>query len=54
MSFEGACSYIQSERGRQFDPHIVDMFTALPPSQWQEVRRVASASTAFSNLFQAA
>lgn len=54
MSFEEACSYIQSERGRHFDPHIVDMFTALPPSQWQEVQRVASASTAWTNLFQAA
>jgi response regulator RpfG family c-di-GMP phosphodiesterase len=54
MGFEEACSYIQSERGRQFDPHIVDMFTALPPSQWQEVQRVATANTALTSLFQAA
>jgi response regulator RpfG family c-di-GMP phosphodiesterase len=54
MSVEDACSYIQSERGRLYDPEIVDMFTALPPSQWQEVQRVASASTALTNLFQAA
>jgi hypothetical protein len=30
------------------------MFTALPTSQWQEVRRVASTSTALNNLFHAA
>lgn len=54
MSFDEACSYIQSERGRQFDPYIVDMFTALPPSQWQEVQRVATASTTLTSLFQAA
>lgn len=54
MSFEAACSYIQSERGRHFDPHIVDMFAALPPSQWQEVQRLASTSTSPARLFQAA
>ncbi len=54
MSFQDACDYIQSERGRHFDPHIVDMFTALPASQWQEVHRLASTSTALANLFQAA
>ena len=54
MSFEEACSYINSERGRHFDPHIVDMFTALPASHWQEVQRVASSSTALAALFQAA
>jgi len=54
MSFQDACDYIQSERGRHFDPHIVDMFTALPASQWQEVHRAASTSTALANLFQAA
>lgn len=54
MSVEEACNYIQSERGRQYDPEIVDMFTALPPSQWQEVQRVARASTALNKLFHAA
>lgn len=54
MSFEEACGYINSERGRHFDPHIVDMFTALPASHWQEVQRVASASTALATLIQAA
>ena len=54
MSFEEACRYINSERGRHFDPHIVDMFTALPPSHWREVQRVASTSTALASLFQAA
>ena len=54
MSVEDACDYIQSERGCQYDPEIVDMFTALPPSQWQEVRRVASTGTALNNLFHAA
>ena len=54
MSFEDACSYINSERGRLFDPHIVDMFTALTPSQWQAVHRAASTSTASSSLSQAA
>jgi response regulator RpfG family c-di-GMP phosphodiesterase len=54
MSFEDAFAYINSERGRHFDPHIVDMFTALPPSQWQAIQRVASTSTTLSNLFHAA
>jgi response regulator RpfG family c-di-GMP phosphodiesterase len=54
MSFEDACSYINSERGRHFDPHIADTFTALPPSHWQEVRRMAGAGAARTNLFQAA
>jgi len=54
MSVKEACSYIQSEHGRLYDPEIVDMFTALPPSQWQEIQRVARASTALTNLFQAA
>ena len=54
MSFQDACDYVQSERGRQFDPRIVDMFTALPASQWQEVHRVASASTRLNNLLHAA
>lgn len=53
MSVEEACNYIQSERGRLYDPEIVDMFTALPPSQWQEVQCLASTSTALTNLFQA-
>lgn len=54
MSFEDACNYIKSERGRHYDPQIVDMFTALPPSQWQDVQRLATTSTALANLFQAA
>jgi cyclic di-GMP phosphodiesterase len=54
MSVEEACNYIQSERGHHFDPHIVDLFTALQPSQWQEVQRVANTSTALTSLFQAA
>lgn len=54
MSFEEACRYINSERGRHFDPHIVDMFTALPASHWQEVQRVASIGTALAVLFEAA
>jgi response regulator RpfG family c-di-GMP phosphodiesterase len=54
MSFEEACRYINSERGRHFDPHIVDMFSALPASHWQEVQRMASSSKALATLFQAA
>lgn len=54
MSFEDACSYINSERGRLFDPNIVDMFSALPPSQWQAVHRLASPSTILTSLSQAA
>jgi putative nucleotidyltransferase with HDIG domain len=54
MSFEDACAYIDSERDRQFDPYIVDVFTALPASQWQDVQRVASSSTALASLFRAA
>jgi HD-GYP domain-containing protein (c-di-GMP phosphodiesterase class II) len=54
MSFEDACRYINSERGRHFDPHIADTFTALPSSHWQEVRRMAGTSAALNTLFQAA
>ncbi len=54
MSFADACAYINSERGRHYDPHVVDMFSALPPAQWQEVRRLAGSSTALTDLFQAA
>ncbi len=54
MSFEEACRYINSERGRHFDPHIVDVFTALPPSHWREVQRAANTSTVLTSLFQAA
>jgi len=54
MSFEDACSYISSERGRLFDPHIVDTFSALPPSEWQAVQRPASPSTIMTSLSQAA
>ena len=54
MSFEDACSYINSERGRLFDPDIVDMFSALPPSQWQAVHRLARPSTILTSLSQAA
>lgn len=53
MSVEEACNYIQSERGRLYDPEIVDMFTALPPSQWQEVQCLASTHTSLARLFQA-
>lgn len=54
MSFEEACRYIQSERGRHFDPEIVDTFTALEPSRWEEIQRLAGASTTLIDLFQAA
>jgi response regulator RpfG family c-di-GMP phosphodiesterase len=54
MSFEDACSYITSERGRLFDPHIVDMFSALSPSQWRAAHREAGANTALTSLSQAA
>jgi response regulator RpfG family c-di-GMP phosphodiesterase len=54
MSFEEACRYIQSERGRQFDPEIVDTFAALEPSRWAAIQRLASASTVLSNLLHAA
>ncbi len=54
MSFAEACNYIQSERGRHFDPEIVDTFTALEPSRWAAIQRLASTSTTLTNLFQAA
>jgi response regulator RpfG family c-di-GMP phosphodiesterase len=54
MSFEEACAYIRSERGRQFDPEIVDTFTALEPSRWAAIQRMASASSAPSSLLHAA
>lgn len=52
MSFEDACDYISSERGRSYDPQIVDMFTALPPARWQDVQRLAATGTALTGLFQ--
>lgn len=52
MSFEEACDYITSERGRYYDPQIVDMFTALPPSQWQDVQRLAADGAALTGLSQ--
>lgn len=54
MSFEDACTYIHSERGRHFDPEIVDTFTALEPSRWAEIQRLASTSTTMTDLFRAA
>lgn len=54
MSFEDACSYITSERGHLFDPHIVDMFSALSPSQWRAAHRMAGTNTALTSLSQAA
>ncbi len=54
MSFSEACNYIQSERCRQFDPEIVDTFTALEPSRWAAIQRLAGTSTTVTDLFQAA
>ncbi len=54
MNFDEACGYIISERGRLFDPNIVDMFSALSPSQWQAVQRRTSSSTIMASLSQAA
>ena len=54
MSFEEACTYIQSERDRQFDPSIVDTFTVLEPSRWAAIQRLASTKATLSSLFQAA
>lgn len=54
MSFEEACAYIQSERDRQFDPEIADTFTALEPSRWAAIQRLASTRATLSSLFQAA
>lgn len=54
MSFDEACRYVASERGRHFDPDIVDLFTVLSPSQWQAVRHASGASTVIASLIQAA
>lgn len=54
MSFDDAWGHIDAERGRHFDPNIVDLFTALSPSQWQGVRRASGAGTAIASLIQAA
>jgi len=54
MSFEEACAYIQSERGRHFDPEIVDTFTALEPSRWAEIQRLAGTGTSLTGLLHAA
>lgn len=54
MSFEEACTYIQSEGGRHFDPSIVDTFTVLEPSRWAAIQRLASTKATLSSLFQAA
>lgn len=52
MSFTEAYAYIESERGRSFDPQIVDIFTALTSSQWQDVQRLANQCTTLAHLFQ--
>jgi response regulator RpfG family c-di-GMP phosphodiesterase len=54
MSFEEACRYVQSERGRQFDPEIVDTFATLEPSRWAAIQRLAGAGTGVTGLYQAA
>lgn len=54
MGFDEAWDYIDAERGRHFDPAIVEFFTALSPAQWQAVRRASSAGTALTSLIQAA
>lgn len=54
MSFDEAWDYIDSERGRHFDPDIVDFFTVLSPSQWQGVRHASSAGTTIASLIQTA
>lgn len=54
MSFQEACDYLASERGRYYDPEIVDMFTALPPSHWQNVQRIVADYSTRTVLNQAA
>jgi HD-GYP domain-containing protein (c-di-GMP phosphodiesterase class II) len=54
MNFDEAWGYIDSERGRHFDPDIVELFTVLSPSQWQGIRRASGAGTALTSLIQAA
>lgn len=54
MGFDEAWNHIDSERGHHFDPDIVDLFTALSPSQWQAVRHASNAGTAITSLIQAA
>ena len=39
--FEAARAEILRHSGRQFDPHIVELFLRIPPATWTQVREEA-------------
>ena len=43
--FEVARTEIERHSGKQFDPHIVDLFLKIPNSTWQQVRAVAGSQS---------
>lgn len=42
MSFPDAWTYICSESGTHFDPNIIDLFSAIPPEEWQGIQQRAT------------
>ncbi len=46
LPFAVAKAEIVRESGRQFDPKVVQVFTAVPESRWDDLRQQAAAATA--------
>lgn len=46
LAFAVAKAEIVRESGRQFDPKVVQVFTAVPESRWDDLRQQAAAATA--------
>jgi len=38
MSYEEICEEMKRNAGKQFDPNLLDIFLAIPKSDWEELR----------------
>jgi putative nucleotidyltransferase with HDIG domain len=47
--FEAARAEILRHSGRQFDPHIVELFLRIPPASWAEAREEAGSARGLGN-----
>jgi putative nucleotidyltransferase with HDIG domain len=47
--FEAARTEIQRQSGKQFDPHIVELFLKIPPPTWRQLREEAVNNPALTN-----